>query len=266
MRHVAICLAALLLLGPPIGAQESAKPKAPPANEQIPLSPAEQFKAISLEYAKATSAFLAEYRKAKTQEERQKLKFPNPEPVAQKCLDLARKYPKDPVAEDALVWVVQRTGGPTATAAMDLLLRDHLHSPKMKVMAQVLTYSSTPDADKHLLALLEKNTNKDVKGMACFGLAQVYKRKAEQEKTSESKREELYKQSEQYCNRIIADFADVKSYRPLGDLAKSELFEIQHLRIGMTAPIIEGEDIDGKKFSLKDYRGKVVVLDFWGNW
>jgi peroxiredoxin len=32
------------------------------------------------------------------------------------------------------------------------------------------------------------------------------------------------------------------------------------------APEIAGEDIDGKKFKLSDYRGKVVLLDFWGNW
>lgn len=38
------------------------------------------------------------------------------------------------------------------------------------------------------------------------------------------------------------------------------------LEIGKLAPDIEGEDIDGQKFKLSDYRGKVVVLDFWGNW
>jgi cytochrome oxidase Cu insertion factor (SCO1/SenC/PrrC family) len=27
-----------------------------------------------------------------------------------------------------------------------------------------------------------------------------------------------------------------------------------------------GVDIDGKEFALSDYRGKVVVLDFWGFW
>jgi hypothetical protein len=32
------------------------------------------------------------------------------------------------------------------------------------------------------------------------------------------------------------------------------------------APEISGADIDGKPFKLSDYRGKVVVLDFWGNW
>jgi cytochrome oxidase Cu insertion factor (SCO1/SenC/PrrC family) len=36
--------------------------------------------------------------------------------------------------------------------------------------------------------------------------------------------------------------------------------------IGNLAPEIQGEDLDGVKFKLSDYRGKVVVLDFWGDW
>ena len=36
--------------------------------------------------------------------------------------------------------------------------------------------------------------------------------------------------------------------------------------VGMLAPDITGVDTDGKPFSLSDYRGKVVMLDFWGNW
>lgn len=36
--------------------------------------------------------------------------------------------------------------------------------------------------------------------------------------------------------------------------------------IGQMAPEISGEDVDGKEFKLSDYRGKVVVLDFWGFW
>jgi predicted Zn finger-like uncharacterized protein len=38
------------------------------------------------------------------------------------------------------------------------------------------------------------------------------------------------------------------------------------LDVGKVAPEIEGEDIDGKRFRLSDYRGKVVVIDFWGHW
>ena len=43
-------------------------------------------------------------------------------------------------------------------------------------------------------------------------------------------------------------------------------FALKHLTAGRTAMEIEAEDLDGKQFKLSDYRGKVVVLDFWGNW
>ena len=38
------------------------------------------------------------------------------------------------------------------------------------------------------------------------------------------------------------------------------------LDVGNEAPEIEAEDLDGEVFKLSDYRGKVVLLDFWGNW
>jgi hypothetical protein len=35
---------------------------------------------------------------------------------------------------------------------------------------------------------------------------------------------------------------------------------------GQTAPEIDGPDADGHRLRLSDYRGKVVVLDFWATW
>jgi peroxiredoxin len=49
-------------------------------------------------------------------------------------------------------------------------------------------------------------------------------------------------------------------------MAEGELFEIRNLAIGKIAPDIEGEDLDANKLKLSEYRGRVVVLDFWGNW
>src|SRR5262245_48002959 len=37
-------------------------------------------------------------------------------------------------------------------------------------------------------------------------------------------------------------------------------------QVGQVAPEIVAEDLDGQTFKLSDYRGKVVLLDFWGNW
>jgi len=38
------------------------------------------------------------------------------------------------------------------------------------------------------------------------------------------------------------------------------------LEVGMRAPDFDAKDVDGKPFKLSDYRGKVVLLDFWGFW
>lgn len=37
-------------------------------------------------------------------------------------------------------------------------------------------------------------------------------------------------------------------------------------RIGKPAPPMRGTDADGVAFQLSDYRGKVVMLDFWADW
>jgi hypothetical protein len=52
----------------------------------------------------------------------------------------------------------------------------------------------------------------------------------------------------------------------LAKAARAELHGIRDLAVGKPCPEIAGEDIDGKPFKLSDYRGKVVVVDFWGDW
>lgn len=36
--------------------------------------------------------------------------------------------------------------------------------------------------------------------------------------------------------------------------------------VGTMAPEIAGPDTDGTEFKLSDYRGKIVMVDFWGDW
>ncbi len=36
--------------------------------------------------------------------------------------------------------------------------------------------------------------------------------------------------------------------------------------VGNLAPDFEAKDVEGQSFKLSDYRGKVVLLDFWGFW
>ncbi len=62
----------------------------------------------------------------------------------------------------------------------------------------------------------------------------------------------------------------VTSDNSLSTSKKTELTkpseEIPVVAVGHVVPEIAGEDVDGKELRLSDYRGKVVLLDFWGNW
>jgi hypothetical protein len=140
------------------------------------------------------------------------------------------------------------------------------NSKQLAAMAQQLAYSRTPAAIKLLRLILEKSKQRDAQGNACLALAENLKQQSEQNGDG-SKQKELSKEAEKYYERVVKEYADVSHYNStLGEAAKGALNELRHLGIGMVAPDIAGEDIDGKKFKLSDYRGKVVMLDFWGNW
>lgn len=50
------------------------------------------------------------------------------------------------------------------------------------------------------------------------------------------------------------------------DLAKGYIYEIDHLQIGMVAPDFTATKLDGTMVSLKSFRGKAVLLNFWATW
>lgn len=69
--------------------------------------------------------------------------------------------------------------------------------------------------------------------------------------------------------KLAADFPDAKVPRygsPYKKWVEQKLYVIEHLKVGEVVPEIEAPDLDGVKFKLSDYRGKVVMLDFWGYW
>ena len=66
--------------------------------------------------------------------------------------------------------------------------------------------------------------------------------------------------------KLRAEAEKLAAGTALADMLVAPRFKDEHLQIGMVAPDIVGEDIDGVKFKLSDYRGKVVVIDFWGFW
>jgi hypothetical protein len=63
--------------------------------------------------------------------------------------------------------------------------------------------------------------------------------------------------------KALAHSADGRGIRAS---SAQSVFKLERLQEGMVAPDIIGGDLDGVEFALSDYRGKIVVIDFWGDW
>jgi hypothetical protein len=151
--------------------------------------------------------------------------------------------------------------------ALDILGKEHVEDARMRQVAQNLSFSDSPAAEKFLRTLLARNKNKVTQTWAAFALGSYLKNQAENFKTSPETAAKELKEAVQLLERVEKDGGEIKSVREtLAAQAKDTLYEIRTLSLGMKTPEIEGEDLDAKKFKLSDYKGKVVLLDFWGNW
>jgi hypothetical protein len=172
--------------------------------------------------------------------------------------------------------------------AFELIHRDHIRSDKLGPLCQRVSYGFCKEYETFLRAALEKNPHKNVQATACLSLAHFLNNRLQRldlcreqpelakefaglygkeyfAELQRQEREKVMKEVETLFERAAEKYGEVKL--PSGDTvaerARAELFEIRSLSVGKEAPDIEGEDQDGKRFKLSDYRGKVVMLDFW---
>jgi len=169
-----------------------------------------------------------------------------------------------------------------------LLLRDHLRSDQLVPICLRMSYGLRPEYEAFLRAIVLENPNEEVRGIACLSLAQIlnarllkldiardrpelaprYERLFGKEcwdALQRRDRAEARAEVEAIFEKAADTYGRVKHPYggTLGEKARSELFEIRNLAIGKTAPDIEGVDQDGRPLKLSDYRGRVVLLDFW---
>jgi AhpC/TSA family len=141
-----------------------------------------------------------------------------------------------------------------------------LSSHRLAYLSLTLSNNTDNVSEAVLRHLLLKDDRDEVRGAATLYLAVVLRRRADlladQEAENAAK---LRTESEGLLEQAIEKYADIPLVIAggVGKQAKKELFALRNLSIGKFAPDIEGEDQLGKRFNLRDYRGKVVLLDFW---
>ena len=262
-----------------------------------PDSPTAQFDTLRKEFDKALEAYLKRLQGASGVAEQGKIfREENPQPAfAARFLELAEKHPKSPVAYAGLSWIVQTSEfGPAAekpySQAIALLATQYADHKDVEQLFERMANSPFASAGQFLQAVFEKHPSPVARGRAGFHWALYLKNYTVtvdqlRARPDWAKSVELFvgpamftqlkntdtaqmgRKTEELFARIQKDHALIAYKKTtLGRAADAELFELRRLAVGKTAPDIEGEDTDGKRLKLSDYRGKVVVLVFWGTW
>ena len=209
---------------------------------------------------------------------------------AGRFVELAKQHPKPPVAADSLVWVVLNVSrGRELQEALTLLVQKYQKSNRLAPACRKLAFRPSLAAENLLRVLREKSPHKEVRApvriyLAVYLLRQLRLAEAPDKEEDKNRFVEFYgreftthlaeldtsaslKEIESIYDEVTKSFARFEiGDSTMGETAQLELFAIRHLSLGRKAPEITGEDIDGKPFKLSDYRGKVVMLDFWGHW
>jgi len=144
--------------------------------------------------------------------------------------------------------------GAAAAGYFDTIFTKHVGAEWLgDAVAALMQEAKIEDADKigYLRKAVAGAKVAKAKAPAMFGLGQML-----------FASEETKAEGEGLLKTVAADYAKT----PWGTMARAAFITEADLEVGKPAPDFYGESIDGFGFSLSDYRGKVVLLDFYGFW
>ena len=217
-----------------------------------------------------------------------------PDDFAARMLKVAKQAPESSAAFDAVAWILKNQGGPglakTQAAAADLLLTHQLGESKLPQLCTDLANSRSAAAEQVLRGVLDKAQAREARGKACYALSACLvsvatwadycqfadsgqrrmmeatpEGRALLQRMSDVDANALRDEAKALATRASKEFADMRP--PAPPMAKGPTTPgVGGPAIGKPAPEIIGEDLNGKTMKLSDYRGKVVVIEFWGWW
>lgn len=236
---------------------------------QAPSTPlATEIRSIIDEYENSVRANTQKLIAAATEEEKNKFRasIPSAGPYATKMLKLVQANLDQPDVVKGVNWLVTGAANfPEGQEALKMLGTTFADRAGIAEAVKQLEYHGLP-AEPVLRAVIEKNTHRDEKAAALYALGAIHFKNFDASSDRDSAAASKTKALECF-QQLYADYEDVtiQGFK-LSDSVAKMFFEMTSLQVGCEAPEIEGKDADGVSFKLSDYRGKYVIVIFWGGW
>jgi hypothetical protein len=229
------------------------------------------FEALEAEYSAAQKQYFRPFDEANSDADREKVildpaQDPGPR-FAPRFVDLAEEHSGSPAAVAAWMWVIQVGGrsprsDKSVRTAIDTLIEEYRDHPALTAPVKFAFYSGPIESTVRLLEGLWKRSERDeTRAAAGYGLARLAISGLTPGEATRERARSLFEQVQTSHGEVV--FHGERTYRQQID---GDLFELRQLVVGKIAPEISGEDLEGERFTLSEYRGRVILLQFWGDW
>jgi hypothetical protein len=221
---------------------------------------ADDLKALQDEYAKAQEKFYEEARAKADRGEPISMSDAPAKKFLPRGLEIARKAKGTDTGDQAFAWIVPLAYEAGDSAAMseafDAMISHNTNSAELRKSMMFIPWGMKPQerAIKTLSKIEHYSTDREMKADAARMRAGFF--------YNDYSGEGDVPRAKSILNRVVSTYPGTKA----ATTAKNTIFAMENLGIGMVAPDFTATDQDGTEFKLSDYRGKVVVVGFWGFW
>jgi hypothetical protein len=177
-------------------------------------------------------------------------KFSSDHPGTAACLEALSQVISMASRDEKNRWMLKQV--------VDRIILEYIEHEELKDLVRFGHYNPpSPENLSLLRAAADRSPHRTVQGSAFYALGKLL-----------GSSEETRAEGKQLLQRVQKEYADVPFFRETtyGEKVAGDLFELDHLQVGQVAPEIIGTGLDGDLMQLSAFRGKVVLLDFWGDW
>jgi thiol-disulfide isomerase/thioredoxin len=206
------------------------------------------------------------------------IKDPDPAAALKAALRIARANPKDDLGFMAISFCLYSghhldeaggSGGQAyVTPALQLLDRYYLNDLRLTELILGIARMGGKDGITLLDKVVDKSNQRTLRAQAAFFSATERLMQVDDITRAPAERSVIRADVTRLAKLVADQYGDVPVFgrRPAAEQIKPVLYALEHLAVGSVLPDITAVRIGGGDEHLSDYRGKVVLLDFWATW
>ena len=203
------------------------------------------------------------------------LETPDALPAVDSALTIANANPVDDLGFMALRFayyelrnIDQAVRSNYEDAVFELLETHYIHDLRLdRLLLGLIRFGGDRGVDL-VDEVVARSNQRQLRGRGAYWSASERLKDVDDLGKSASERAQIRAEVMHMAELVVSEYGDVTVFRgqPGGDAIQPVLYVLDNLAVGQTIPEANAQRVGGDQESLSQYRGNVLLLDFWATW